>query len=174
MPFQYTFRSIDLESIKTDDRDLLENRDRELELHLANIGTFTVYTPTWTAVSGGTGPTNAAQYSLIGNILFLRLRYTLGTGGSLTGSPSFSLPSGMTLATNPTHSMLPSLQGAAAGSPVGLYPLWCYRSTSSTIGFVYGDPTGTYLDGTNAISATAPFTWGTGDAIEAAGWVQVA
>lgn len=34
MPFQYTFRSIDLESVKSEDRDLLENRDRELELYL--------------------------------------------------------------------------------------------------------------------------------------------
>jgi hypothetical protein len=34
VPFQYTFRADDLESIKSDDRDLLENRDRELELYL--------------------------------------------------------------------------------------------------------------------------------------------
>lgn len=34
MPFNYTFRADDLESIKSEDRDLLENRDRELELYL--------------------------------------------------------------------------------------------------------------------------------------------
>lgn len=34
MPFQYTFRADDLESVKAEDRDLLENRDRELELYL--------------------------------------------------------------------------------------------------------------------------------------------
>lgn len=34
MPFAYTFRADDLESIKPEDRDLLENRDRELEAYL--------------------------------------------------------------------------------------------------------------------------------------------
>lgn len=35
MPFNYTFRADDLQSIKSEDRDLLENRDRELELYLS-------------------------------------------------------------------------------------------------------------------------------------------
>lgn len=34
MPFQYTFRADDLQSIKEEDQDLLENRDRELEAYL--------------------------------------------------------------------------------------------------------------------------------------------
>lgn len=34
MPFAYTFRADDLETIKNEDKDLLENRDRELELYL--------------------------------------------------------------------------------------------------------------------------------------------
>lgn len=35
MPFQYTFRADDLESVKVEDRDIMENRDRELELYLS-------------------------------------------------------------------------------------------------------------------------------------------
>lgn len=34
MPFAYTFRADDLETIANQDKDLLENRDRELELYL--------------------------------------------------------------------------------------------------------------------------------------------
>lgn len=34
MPFNYTFRADDLQSVSSEDRDLLENRDRELELYL--------------------------------------------------------------------------------------------------------------------------------------------
>lgn len=34
MPFAYTFRADDLTSVASEDKDLLENRDRELELYL--------------------------------------------------------------------------------------------------------------------------------------------
>lgn len=34
MPFAYTFRADDLDTIANQDKDLLENRDRELELYL--------------------------------------------------------------------------------------------------------------------------------------------
>lgn len=34
MPFAYTFRADDLETVANQDKDLLENRDRELELYL--------------------------------------------------------------------------------------------------------------------------------------------
>jgi microcystin-dependent protein len=34
VPFNYTFRADDLQSVSSEDRDLLENRDRELELFL--------------------------------------------------------------------------------------------------------------------------------------------
>jgi hypothetical protein len=51
MPFAYTFRADDLETVANQDKDLLENRDRELELYLnqPNVKLRRVATQTITA-----------------------------------------------------------------------------------------------------------------------------
>lgn len=58
MPFAYTFRADDLETVANQDKDLLENRDRELELYLnqpqlsiARVATQAYATGTTAAIS---------------------------------------------------------------------------------------------------------------------------
>lgn len=68
MPFAYTFRADDLETVANQDKDLLENRDRELELYLnqpqlsiARVATQAYATGTTAAISFDTEYTDSAN-----------------------------------------------------------------------------------------------------------------
>jgi hypothetical protein len=97
MAFQYTFRSDDITTWDVDTRDLLENRDRELELYSINleqstvpIGAITLWAgdttalPTGYVLCDGASYSNASTYLALFNVLGYKY------GGS---SGNFNVPS---------------------------------------------------------------------------------
>jgi hypothetical protein len=138
------------------------------------IGTFTSFTPSWTNINGGTGASNTGQYCILNKIMYLRTKYVLGTGGSLTGTPTLTLPASASLATSPTMLWIPSLMGAAIDSGVQSYSIVSLQASTTTIQPYVQTASGTYLTNTTPVSGTVPFTFGVNDYIELYGWVQIA
>jgi len=60
--------------------------------NLLFAGAWVAYTPTLTNVTLGSGGTSAFYYQIIGKQVNVRGRIVLGTGGSLGGIPTFTLP----------------------------------------------------------------------------------
>lgn len=150
MPFQYTFRADDLESVKAEDRDLMENRDRELELYLGTVGTYVDFTPNWTNLTVGNG-TTIARYSQIGKMVHYYVQFTMGSTSVMGTSPYLTVP-----VTNKASVIQPSHVGFARNAPTGPnYNLQC-------IVFEDGKMYLTVLGGSN-FTATSPFTWATDD-----------
>ena len=94
MAFEYTFRGADMPELEPKVRDLLENRDQELELYLSTLGgggSGSSPSGSLTAFAGATAPTGwlicdgdqypqasyASLYAIIGN--------TYNTGGETAG-----------------------------------------------------------------------------------------
>lgn len=138
------------------------------------IGTFTSFTPSWTNITPGTGASNTGQYSIVNKIMFLRVKYVLGTGGALTGGPVMTIPASRTLAGSPTILWYNSIGAAFVDSGVASYPAYVAQVSTTTIQpFVINADT-TYARTINTPGATLPFTWGVNDYIEMTGWVQLA
>lgn len=97
MPFQYTFRSDDIQSLDEEARDLLENRDRELELYSTileqstiPIGAITIWAGLTTALPvgyllcDGTGYLNTSTYLPLFNVI----GYMYGGSGATFNVPT--------------------------------------------------------------------------------------
>ena len=138
------------------------------------IGTFTSFTPSWTGITPGTGASNTGQYSIVNKIMFLRTKYVLGTGGSVSGTPTLTIPASQTLAGSPTQLWPTSMSGAAIDAGVQSYALAVLQASTTTLQVYTQTASGTYLTYTTAVSATVPFTFGVNDYIELSGWVQLA
>lgn len=129
-------------------------------------GTWTTWTPTINNLTIGNG-TITARFARIANTICFSLRVQFGTTTSISGSPNLNLP--VTAASN------------------AVFPVWC---VDTGVGGFFGragvfafDYTKMYLDlmgtaGTISngapFSATAPFTWGTGDEFYTSGSYEVA
>jgi len=64
---------------------------------LEGQGTWTAYTPTWTALTVGNG-TQAFYYSVVNGIMFIEGRLILGSTSAVATNPAFSIPSGYEIA----------------------------------------------------------------------------
>lgn len=137
------------------------------------ISTFTSFTPSWTGITAGTGASNTGQYSIVNKIMYIRTKYTLGTGGSVTATPTLTLPASASLAGSPSMTWIPSLAGVAVDLLVNSYTLAVLQASTTTIQIYAQTASGTYLTNTTAVSATVPFTFGSSDYIELQGWVQI-
>jgi len=135
-------------------------------------GAWTTFTPTLTNVTLGTGSSNAGQYSIFNKILFMRGKFVLGTGGSVTGGIILTMPTG-TMAVTPTMQFQPNGSVIMTDSGVNSFFGVGLQATTSTIAFYVLGASGTY---TNVISSssTVPFTWGVGDNCEWAFTIQLA
>ena len=136
------------------------------------ITEWTAFTPSFTGVTAGTGASNTGQYCLVNNTLFIRVKYSLGTGGSFT-NPVMTLPASKVATGSPTSVRVHSLQSAIIDIFVNTYPLSVKLETTTTLGFYPNNSSGTYLTAQTAMSATVPFTSATGDILEVAGYIQV-
>ena len=136
------------------------------------IATWTAFTPSFTGVTAGTGASNTGQYCLVNKVLFIRVRYTLGTGGSFT-NPVMTLPASKVATGSPTSTWTNSIQAIVVDFGVTSYPLTVFLGSTTTINFFAQTASGTYLNSVTAVSATVPFTSGTSDVLEVAGWIQV-
>ncbi len=125
-------------------------------------GAWNSWTPTFTNVSGGT--LNYAKYKVVGKTVHLRLGYTLA-GANVSGIITFTPPVTRHADTTPT---LPVMAGNAqffdtsAGSRIYGFGLLA----GSTIQLYVTGASTTYANLVST-SSTVPFTWATGDTIDA-------
>lgn len=126
---------------------------------LNSIGSYTAYTPTWSGLTVGNGTSNFA-YAAVNKIVHVFGTFTFGSTSSITASePSMTLPLNRSVIDIPTMGT-----GNYADSGVATYLAFPISVTANTVGFFAANASGTYLKETG-ISATVPFTWGTGDRI---------
>jgi hypothetical protein len=118
------------------------------------------FTPTITNVSVGNGVHNS-RYLKVGKLVIIRYDFTFGSTTTISSSPIFSLPAGITLS------------GSLLATSVGFLD----AGTARYVGLVENETnTATILQAVNTtgnyavfaqISATVPFTWTTNDRIMA-------
>ena len=97
MAFEYTFRGADMPELEPKVRDLLENRDQELELYLSSLGgSGSSPSGSLTAFAGATAPTGwlICDGSVVSQATYASLYAVVGstynTGGE--GAGNFRLP----------------------------------------------------------------------------------
>jgi hypothetical protein len=120
-------------------------------------GAWTAWTPSRSGVTIGNG-VEVARYMLVGKTCAINYRLTLGTTSSVSGDIQISLPFGEKTVLYPFGSFSgPSNVDVASNITV----------VSTTMYLRAINVSGTYASTTNC-SATIPFTWATGNTIQAA------
>lgn len=137
-----------------------------------DIATWTTFTPSFTGVTLGTGASNTGQYCQLNEILFIRTKTILGTGGSFT-NPVLTVPASKVMTGTPTMLWMPSMHGVMIDAGVNSYALAVIHNSTTTLGVYAQTASGTYVTYSSAVSSTVPFTSGVNDYIELAGYVQV-
>lgn len=129
-------------------------------------GPWTAYTPTWTNLTVGNA-TQASAYINAGKLYIVRIGLQFGSTTSISGSPEFTLPDGVSVNSSyydtyvfGTGSMRDDSAGFGFTSPI-------LRSTTTAgrLRFATTNAAGTYARN-DVVSATIPFTWATSDRIE--------
>jgi hypothetical protein len=136
------------------------------------IATWTTFTPSFTGVTLGTGASNTGQYCRVNNILFIRTKTILGTGGSFT-NPSLTVPDSGVMTGTPTMLWVPSMHGVMIDAGVNSYAISVIHNSTTTLGVYAQTASGTYVTWTSAVSSTVPFTSGVNDYLELSGYIQV-
>lgn len=139
---------------------------------LNDIATWTTFTPSFTGVTLGTGALNTGQYCRVNNILFIRTKTILGTGGSFT-NPVLTVPDSGVMTGTPQMLWMPSMHGVMIDAGVNSYALAVIHNSSTSLGLYAQTASGSFVTWTSAVSTTVPFTSGINDYIELAGYVQV-
>jgi hypothetical protein len=128
------------------------------------LGVWQSYTPTTTNITLGNG-TLTSKYAVIGKTLFYEGQLVRGSTTSFSGQISFTTPATM----NSTNKTNESGIGIATAIDFGAAIYACTAVYSSSTVFV---PIAQGVGGTwntissaNRVSATVPFTWGTGDIV---------
>lgn len=137
---------------------------------LAATGAWTSYTPTTANLTIGNG-TLTAQYRRLGKTLDFQIKFTFGSTSAVSGSPTFTFPAGMSVASfygsnqDPVAWVLLTDAGTTNRGGFVLVDnvnqrlqVWCYTTTGTL----------------TAINATTPQTWATGDIIALGGTIQLA
>jgi hypothetical protein len=137
-----------------------------------DIATWTTFTPSFTGVTLGSGALNTGQYCRVNEILFIRTKTVLGTGGSFT-NPSLTVPDSGVMTGTPTMLWVPSMNGVMIDAGVNSYAISVIHNSTTSLGFYAQTASGTYVTWTSAVSATVPFTSGINDYLELYGFVQV-
>lgn len=120
---------------------------------------WTSFTPSWGNLTEGNG-TNSGRYRYQNGDLLVRARIDLGSTSSVTGSVTLTLPNSEVAA-----GLLSLGTTVSKQSGTGTYDgVAMIESNTSTID-CYSD---------NAINATVPFTWGTGDRLGVQILVEIA
>ena len=144
--------------------DAVEALETKVAIGNTVLGTYTAYTPTFTAITVGDG-TLAAQYCRVNNFVHAFGSLTFGS------TTTIAVNSYMTLPVNTVNT-----ENGAFGSILGGVTYYdtsafiAYRGTidgrtaSSAVDFRVNNTSGTYETGVSP-TALIPFTWTTGDII---------
>lgn len=125
--------------------------------------TWQSWTPVWTNLTVGNG-TVSSTYTQIGKTVILRLAVVFGSGSSIGGTVSFTLPVtavsyGLGGTAQPVTG-LSWMEDTGSANYQGNVSL-----ASTTTGRIKVYTTGSTYAGTADLSATIPFSWGTGDSL---------
>jgi hypothetical protein len=123
-------------------------------------GAWTDWATTPTNLTKGSGGTLVSRCCKIGKTRICHIEFTYGTGSSISGEPSFSLPDDVNAAVT-LLTGTGTLYDSSAGSS-GRFDAFVFNGTSSTVIIRLRNANGTYVQYTS-ISATVPFTWAAGD-----------
>lgn len=122
------------------------------------------WTPTWSGVTKGTGPTESYAYIRVGKLVIAHGSLTLGTSGAVTGSVTVTLPvTSATTAISTAAGAAFFFDTSASATFQGTVDI-ATNSTTATIRA--SDAATAYLSRTN-LSSTIPFgaAWAVGDRI---------
>jgi hypothetical protein len=146
-----------------DINDAMEAVQTKLAIGNTVIGTYTAYTPTFTNLTVGNG-TSSARFSRVNNVVNYHGYFVLGSTSSVTGAINLTLP----VTGN-------AIYGTINGIPMGDLEmfdtsaatwfkgeLFSISSTTATRTRIW-TTSGTNVINNSSPSATAPFTWATGD-----------
>jgi hypothetical protein len=151
------------------DSDALQIHNGTAFVPAVSIGAWISYTPTTSNLTLGNG-TITAKYNVVGKTIFLAIRFVLGSTSAISGSPTFTLPSGFTSA--PLSTFSPVGTGLATISSTS-YIMTSVAISSNRVAAVVNNASGTYASGTD-ISSTIPATWATGSIYEINAKVEIA
>jgi hypothetical protein len=151
------------------DSDTLQIHNGTAFVPAVSIGAWISYTPTTSNLTLGNG-TITAKYNVVGKTIFLAIRFVLGSTSAISGSPTFTLPSGFTSA--PLSTFSPVGTGLATISSTS-YIMTSVAISSNRVAAVVNNASGTYASGTD-ISSTIPATWATGSIYEINAKVEIA
>ena len=115
------------------------------------------WTPTYTNISVGNG-TVVARYQQIGKLVNVEYRLTFGSTTTISAPARLTPPVSINLA------QYFSFNGVALDAGVQAYVLYIDPANASLFEFLIPLANGTYLTPTS-VTATVPFTFGTGDAL---------
>jgi hypothetical protein len=133
------------------------------------LGTWTAFTPSWTNLTVGNG-TQSAFYSVINKILFVRVRFTLGSTSAVGTNTQLLLPNSYVADNNSQVAVGTSLaEDTGSASFFGFN----YLISSTGIRPIVGRSDGTFLLG-NFFTATVPHTWANTDRFTMEFGVQLA
>lgn len=130
---------------------------------------WTPWVPTHTNLTIGAG-TITARYIKIGRTVFWRWRFALGAGSAVGAGPTLTLPIPAVNVGFPTDAAGTTLCHDAG---VAHYPGLAIFDSSTVVSLKVGNASGTYVT-LPPISATVPFTFGSGDDISAFGQYEAA
>lgn len=131
--------------------------------------TWQTYVPTWTNLSVGNGTLNYAKYVQIGKNVYFRIKLTLGSTSTVSGSVTVSLPvtAHAEISTN-TDTLLGN--GQLNDATGARWETRAVFNSTTTIVIFYQNASANIA----TISATAPFTWTTSDQIMITGVYEAA
>ncbi len=139
-------------------------------------GAWQSWTPTWVNVTVGNGTIDYAKYLQIGKTVFFRIKFTLGSTSSITGSVTLGLPVNASATYDDVNE--DTVAGALLCRDTSLSGLNIgglridTTSTHRVIPFVV-NAASTYA-GAVTPNGSIPFTWATGDAISMSGSYEAA
>ncbi len=133
--------------------------DAEVNALIATAGTWTTWVPTYNNFTIGAG-TVVARYVELGDIVIAQFSLTFASDTTIDGSsPDVSLP---VTANGSGFSVLPGTTAIAYESGSGLRFCTSYLKSTTTAAIFPQEIIAGYLQAAT-VSATIPFTWGTGD-----------
>jgi len=124
--------------------------------------TYSSWTPTLTNLTLGNG-TMTGKFTQIGKFVNASLQLVFGSTTSVTGTMTFSVPTGASTANTALNTVIGNVRMLDAGiqNYLGMVQL----SSSSAVILVAINASATYATVQN-VNATVPFTWGTGDELQ--------
>jgi len=121
-------------------------------------GTWISFTPSWTNLTVGNG-TVSAFYSIFNKILFVRVKFTMGSTSSMGDPLRMTLPASLSQNTDAQESIgFAQLTDAGIASYAGFVNV----SSSTQVTIAVTNASSTHAQ-TNNVNGTRPFTWATGD-----------